>query len=259
LILRRKIQVFSLIALNSSLFFEIKSFCMPVLNCHSCPIALFACPIGVLGQFSALHIFPFFILGILILFGVLLGRLFCGWACPFGLFQELLYKIPSHKITISKRFEHSKYFILILTVWAVPFLWGTDSLFFFCKICPPGTLQSAIPWAFIKGNVPEVVPFILRIMLLLSIIGLITSNERSFCKIICPLGAFMGIFNKISLFFIKKDDRKCNNCGDCEKVCPMGVTRSNDDILEKQRSLSCILCLRCSETCKASRKIGVSI
>ena len=73
-----------------------KAVCVPGLNCYSCPGAAGACPIGafqaVVG--SSKFRFSYYITGILILLGVLLGRFICGFLCPFGWFQELLHKIP---------------------------------------------------------------------------------------------------------------------------------------------------------------------
>ena len=79
-----------------------KAFCVPVLNCYSCPGALGACPIGslqsVLGDRRSG--FPFYVLGTLMLFGVVLGRAVCGLLCPFGLVQDLLHKIPVKKVKV---------------------------------------------------------------------------------------------------------------------------------------------------------------
>ena len=81
-----------------------KTVCVPGLNCYSCPAASGACPIGafqaVVG--SSKFSFSYYITGFLILLGVLLGRLICGFLCPFGWFQELLHKIPTKKFSTKK-------------------------------------------------------------------------------------------------------------------------------------------------------------
>ena len=68
-----------------------KKFCAPGLNCYSCPGAVAACPLGALQ--ASLNSFPtalpLYMLGILLLFGALLGRAVCAFLCPFGLIQEL--------------------------------------------------------------------------------------------------------------------------------------------------------------------------
>ena len=94
--------------------------CVPGLNCYSCPAASGACPSGafqaVVG--SSKFRFSYYITGILILLGVLLGRFICGFLCPFGWLQELLHKIPGKKLSTKKLrpLTYLKYVILLLAV-----------------------------------------------------------------------------------------------------------------------------------------------
>ena len=130
-----------------------KSVCVPGLNCYSCPAATGACPIGafqaVVG--SADFGFSYYITGIAIFVGVMLGRVVCGFLCPFGWFQELLYKIPSRKISTKKVgwLTYVKYFVLAVFVVLLPMIVMDEvglSNPFFCKyICPQGVLEGAIP------------------------------------------------------------------------------------------------------------------
>ena len=96
-----------------------KTVCVPGLNCYSCPAASGACPVGafqaVVG--SSKFGFSYYITGILILLGVLLGRLICGFLCPFGWFQELLHKIPTKKLSTKKLkpLTYLKYAVLLVT------------------------------------------------------------------------------------------------------------------------------------------------
>ena len=109
-----------------------KQVCVPGLNCYSCPGALGACPIGSLqavlnGRQKNLS---FYVTGLLILFGTIFGRLICGFLCPFGFLQELLYKIPVRKWRIPEkiddRLRYLKYVILVVFVLLLPaFLHGT--------------------------------------------------------------------------------------------------------------------------------------
>ena len=103
-----------------------KYVCVPGLNCYSCPGAAGACPVGafqaVVG--SSKFRFSYYITGILILFGVLLGRFICGFLCPFGWFQELLHKIPSPKLSTKKLkpLRYLKYAVLLVMVVLLPLL-----------------------------------------------------------------------------------------------------------------------------------------
>ena len=119
-----------------------KKLCVPGMNCYSCPGAVAACPLGSLqNALSASDTrLPTYIFGIIILFGLLLGRTICGFLCPVGFGQELLYKIKSPKLQKSKAtrvLSYLKYIILIVLVVIVPLVFAIPG---FCEyICPAGT------------------------------------------------------------------------------------------------------------------------
>ena len=108
-----------------------KALCVPGLNCYSCPGAIGACPLGSLqGAFSAGRSTLFYVGGILLLYGVLLGRTVCGWLCPFGLIQELLHRIPTPKIRksrITRALSWVKYGILAVFVVAVHWAYSVSA------------------------------------------------------------------------------------------------------------------------------------
>ena len=118
-----------------------KTVCVPGLNCYSCPGAAGACPVGafqaVVG--SSKFRFSYYITGILILFGVLLGRFICGFLCPFGWFQELLHKIPSPKLSTKKLkpLRYLKYAVLLVMVVLLPFL----AIIFLVCLIPTGMVS----------------------------------------------------------------------------------------------------------------------
>lgn len=127
---------------------NIKAICVPGLNCYSCPAAVGACPLGALQNAlaSSGNKAPYYIFGILLVFAITFGRTICGWLCPAGLVQELVYKIPSPKLRKNKAtyiLSYLKYIILIVFVIAIPLLYSLQKvpLPAFCKyICPAGTL-----------------------------------------------------------------------------------------------------------------------
>ena len=122
-----------------------KSVCVPGLNCYSCPGAVGACPLGSLQSFlgSRPVKLPYYVMGLLLFFGALLGRAVCGFLCPIGwLLQELLHRIPFPKKLRGDRasgpLRKLKYLILALTV-TLPLFFALTP--FFCKyLCPAGTL-----------------------------------------------------------------------------------------------------------------------
>ena len=102
----------------------LKAVCVPGLNCYSCPAAAASCPIGALQAVigSSKFQFAWYVVGFLIFAGALLGRVVCGFLCPFGWFQELLHKIPAKKFSTRRVriLTYLKYGILALFVIVLP-------------------------------------------------------------------------------------------------------------------------------------------
>ena len=234
----------------------LKRFCVPGMNCYSCPGALGACPIGALQSvLNARHRkFPFYVLGYLMAVGVICGRLICGWLCLFGLIEELLYKIPTPKIKIPEKIDkplrYLKYAVLFVLVILLPLFYRTDygaGEPFFCKcLCPVGTLEGGVPLVLLNDMLRPALGWLFRWKMLILILCLLSCIfiYRPFCKYLCPLGAFYALFQKISLVKIKLKKDACINCGACAKVCGMNV-----DPHKIPNSAECIRCGECLKKC----------
>jgi len=250
---RRAAQTLSLFIFNPFLF-QYMGVCLPVMNCWACPAAAFSCPVGVVGSFLAQGLFPYAALGMVVLGAMLLGRIFCGWICPFGFLQDLLYKIPSPKIAIPGKIGTYLFLLpltlLIGTVVLVPMLAGTESDLYFCRFCPAGTLEAALPLHFVnseKGLIDTAVEALLswRVWILLAFLALFVFVTRPFCRIMCPIGVFLGFFNWISLHKIKLEQvTKCPECDLCCEACPVELN-AHTDVNNKD----CIHCYVCTESC----------
>jgi len=229
---------------------QIKNVCVPGLNCYSCPGAVGACPIGSLQNSLTAYKFrfPYYVLGMLIFFGAVFGRIICGFLCPFGFIQDLLNKIPFPKKIKSfkgdKILRRLKYAILIIVVIVLPLFVKLTP--FFCKyICPSGTLSGILlaladtKLFSVFGSQFAFKACILGIIVLLSVL-----IYRPFCKYLCPLGAFYAPFNKIAVVGMKCDSDKCVSCHACEKACGMGVNPS-----VTPNHTECIRCGKCIGAC----------
>ena len=260
---RRLIQLYSALLHNAYLKGFItgeiyrgkaKSACAPGLNCYSCPAAAAACPLGSLQNAlsSAGHRGPWYVMGILLLLGVVLGRTVCGWLCPFGLVQDLLHKIPTPKIRksrITRTLALLKYAVLAVFVIAVPLWYGIKydlPLPAFCKyICPAGTLEGAGGLLANPANGSMFAMlgllFTRKWVILTAVLLACVFCYRSFCRFLCPLGAIYGLFNRFSLTGVRVDRDLCTGCGACVKRCGMDVRRVGDR--------ECIQCGKCVEVC----------
>ena len=233
---------------------KVKQVCVPGLNCYSCPGATGSCPVGsfqaVVG--SSKFNFSYYITGLLIFFGIMLGRFICGFLCPFGWFQDLLHKIPTKKFSTKKLkvLCYLKYGVLLITVVALPILLTNNAGIgspYFCKyICPQGILEGGIPLSLVDKTIRATLGtlFTLKFTILMAVIILSVLFYRPFCKWLCPLGAFYALFNKISFLNYHVDGHKCVSCGKCRRTCKMDV-----DITKNTAHTECIRCGECLKGC----------
>ena len=228
-----------------------KFVCVPTLNCYSCPGAVGACPIGSLQIIANSDKFslPFYALGLILIYGLLLGRFFCGWLCPFGFFQELLHRIPGRKLQVPVSARYIKYIILAVFVLIIPiFVYRVSGLGdpVFCEfICPAGTLEAGIPLLAANQALRGAMGWLFtwKVILLVLTIVLSVIYFRFFCRVLCPLGAIYAICNRFSLLKFALEPG-CNDCGVCGKVCRMGL-----DPIRQAGTGECIHCLDCVRQC----------
>ena len=259
---RRLIQLYAAVLFNANIKGYItgdiytskttKYACVPGLNCYSCPGAVGACPMGALQ--NALSVSgtraPYYVLGILAIFGIMLGRTICGFLCPVGLCQELVYKVRTPKLKknrVTRIFSYFKYVILALTI-ALPIIFGAlgSSVPAFCKyICPAGTFEGAV---LLLANPNSGISFselgwlfTWKFSLAIALIVASVFIFRFFCRFICPLGAIYGFFNRYALIGVKVNDDSCINCGLCIKHCKMDTKHVGDH--------ECINCGECISVC----------
>ena len=230
-----------------------KQFCAPGINCYSCPGAVAACPLGSLqGSLSANRSTIFYVFGTLLLYCILFGRMICGWLCPFGLIQELLYKIKTPKVKkspITRILSYFKYVVLVFFVGVVPLMYAfrDQPLPAFCKyICPAGTIEGGLLLLSNKANESVFFPmlkylFTWKFMLMIAIVVGCVFIFRLFCRFICPLGGLYGLFNKLSVFGVKVDEEKCTHCNICVAHCKCDIKHVGDQ--------ECISCGDCIDVC----------
>ncbi len=254
---RKLIQLYSALLYNANIKGFVKgsiykggtkNLCVPGLNCYSCPGAVGACPLGALQNAlgASARRAPFYVIGIIVLFGLLLGRTICGFLCPVGLIQELLYKIKTPKLKkgkVTRILSYFKYVLLVVLVIALPIMISSPT---FCKlICPAGVIEGAVGLLANPSNTDMFASlgglFSWKFCLMIAILVASVFIFRFFCRFFCPLGALYGLFNKISLIGVKFDKTKCTDCGLCVSHCKMDIRHVGDH--------ECINCGECIAVC----------
>jgi polyferredoxin len=234
----------------------IKHVCVPGLNCYSCPGAIGSCPIGALQAVvgSWKYKVSLYMIGFFMIVGAFCGRFVCGWLCPFGLVQDLLYKIPFIAKIETFKGDRSlrwlKYGILAVFVLIMP-MFITDVIGqgnpYFCKlICPSGLLFGGIPLVAANESLREAAGMLFAWKSMILAIVLIGSVVlyRPFCKYVCPLGAIYALFNKVSMVQLQVDLDTCVKCGKCARACKMNVAP-----YKNPADLECIRCGECIGVC----------
>jgi polyferredoxin len=244
---RAWVQGLFLLVWLDPLMLRMHNVCSPVFHCYSCPLATFACPIGVVAQFGALHLIPFLAIGTLLLAGGLAGAFICGWLCPFGFLQDVLGKIPTRRVPLPRWTGYGRYVVLAGLVIAVPILLGSGHALFICRVCPVGALEGALPLnvGLALNAQPLVLPSLAKMAVVVLIVTAMFLTWRPWCRLFCPLGAIYGIMNRGSAVFLRLDRAGCTDCGRCARQCRYGVHPGRDP-----GDSRCIRCLECT-ACEA--------
>jgi len=247
-----------------------KGLCFPGFNCYACPLALMSCPIGSLQHSFAImspqgdaaagvsrqvaatvhHAQTFsisaflYVVGFVGIIGAVFGRLICGWVCPFGFLQDLLFMIPSPKLRIPRWARFGKYATLFILAMLIPYITGVH---WFSRLCPAGALEGAVPLKLLPPATP--LPpagwfFWLKIGILVAFLLWMVASKRPFCRTTCPLGAIYALLNPVSLYRMRVDYDKCIECDKCRDVCPVDI-----NIYDNANSPECIRCLECKKEC----------
>ncbi|MBU4556741.1 MAG: 4Fe-4S binding protein [Actinobacteria bacterium] len=183
---------------------------------------------------------------------LLMGRSFCGQVCPLGTLQELSArtgrKLFGRRLVLPKILDrparYLKYAVLLgFTLWT----WAVSDL----------VIRAYDPWvAYHHLTSPELLTelgvglFVLLVALLGSLV-----YDRFFCKYACPMGAFLGIFTRLSMFRITRDTDACVDCGLCDRACPVNLPVATQQITN---SSECIACSECVTACPAPGALSIA-
>lgn len=194
--------------------------------------------------------FNIFLLGFSLLCALIFGRLWCGYVCPLGFYQEILslfrkkLHLPAIRIPqkVKPFLRPAKYIILIYFLLGMAFF-------------------NFHPVMYIRPDLA--VSDSALALWEISVFGIVTGvcffNERFFCKY-CPLGTLRGFANKISFGRIKKKGSACTHCRACLESCPMDIKeiyeeRGKTDVTHSD----CIYCMKCIEACPEPDALSFSL
>lgn len=168
------------------------------------------------------------------------NKLICGWACPFGALQELIYSIPLLKKIKRKKlpflFTNTIRVLLFVAMLLVLFglAGGRKGMVLYHYINPFNLFDLKI----------EAFSILMTIVLSLAVSFII---YRPFCHFVCPFGLVSWIVERVSLFRVRIDKNACTGCGACIRACP--TSAAGDRVANKSLPADCFSCARCLNVC----------
>lgn len=211
----------------------------PGLHCYACPLSVTVCPVGLLQNLVIAGAVPFYLLGVVGLYGLLLGRGWCGWFCPFGTVNDLLAFRKKKFLSVLSPLKFLVLAGTVVAAWRLADTW-------FCKLCPAASLTASLPY-FGLGLAQPSTPFFVHMGTLAGTLVGMALVARFWCRYLCPMGALLSFFNRLSFFGLNLNRAKCVDCGLCQRACPMGIAPQRQG-----NSTDCIKCGECVPACPHS-------
>lgn len=169
----------------------------------------------------------FKIFGITLILAIFFGRFYCGYICPMNTLMIYTEKI-SRKLGIQRsnipKFLQWKYLSSLIFLLTIGFM-------FFSKI-------------ILKKEIPIIVIF-----LLLSVLTTIFFKQELFHNQLCPFGYVQSIFGRKSIYSHIVLTDKCIGCKICEKNCPSGAIKVNENKKAFINKTICHQCSNCKDVC----------
>jgi len=216
-----------------------------------------------------------------------LGRFFCGWVCPLGTTldgaRRLLFA-PRPDRGVASRWRRVKYYLLaallVSSLFSVNLLglfdplsllyrtlaivlypaWGygvEKSALVLYRLGPPVTYLSEPVYQLIKATLLPFKPLVyltpfLTLMLFALVVAAERVDRRFWCRALCPLGAFYGLFARFSRLR-RRPTALCPDCGDCAEICKMGAFAPGQPA--RHQNAECQLCLSCLDRCQKEDRV----
>jgi len=288
--LRRVVQVIAFLLINYiflELIFSINLLSLdslikvlPILNSPMNPISNGAGILEYIFFFITEGIFPLFLIAVLILVLIFTNRVFCGWVCPIGTFQDACAAIPTEKKRIKTSTHKSllkiKYVIVIFIIIIIIPLgitkisnnifyldyranlgdlgenpMGYFSLSEYIFVFFPNMIRDMILTGSLQPLFSNLLVFIIFIFYLVVIV-LSVWYPRIYCRYICPFGAVASAVGEYSFLKLSRNPVKCvgrTECGICERVCPKQIRMLDEPFEFFTGKGECNFCLKCKELC----------
>ena len=180
---------------------------------------------------------------IFIVIALLFGRIYCSVICPLGIMQDIYSwlggKFKKNRFSYVKEHKWLRY--TICAIFFVSLIFGIAPVTTLLE--PYGNYGRIVTSFYMRNITLSIIAWV--VMLVLGVLAFLYG--RAYCNSICPVGTFLGLFSKFSVFRIQFDQDKCKHCGLCEKNCKSRAINAKTGRVDYSR---CVVCGDCTAKCQ---------
>jgi polyferredoxin len=268
--------IFSINLLSLDTFFKV----LPILNSPRNPISNGGGILEFIFYSITQGVIPLFLIAALLLVLLFTNRVFCGWICPIGAFEDACAAVPTNKKRVKpsthKTLLKIKYvFVILVVILIIPLgvtrlsnnifyldykanlgdlaekPMGYFSLSEFIFVFFPNIIKDMFETGSIQPLFSNFLVFII-FFFYIALIILSVWYPRIYCRYICPFGAVASAVGEYSFLKLSRNPVKCvgrTECGTCERVCPKQIRMLDEPFEFFTGKGECNFCLKCKELC----------
>ncbi|HQL00133.1 MAG TPA: 4Fe-4S dicluster domain-containing protein [Smithellaceae bacterium] len=199
------------------------------------------------------------------------GRVYCSFLCPLGTLQDILSRL-SARMGARRTYRYRpprnilRYGLLAITAISAsagamtliaaldpfsltgrlfkhlvhpPLAWVYNTATGLLK--PFDIYRHPLDTAFVPLSVA-----VFTGLFLAGVAYLAARHGRLYCNTLCPVGAFLGLLGRLSLFRLRLNPSGCRECARCEDVCKAGCLDARSASIDESR---CVRCFNCLQAC----------
>ena len=183
---------------------------------------------------------------LLFVLSLVVARLWCGWLCPMGGWQEICSPVMKHTVKEAWR-NYVKYGVTVLWLAMIAY-----------SFYGAGGIRAVDPFfGTVNGISITSLPVLMIVGMIFAFIFIVAyfTGRRGFCHVFCPIAALMITGRKIRNLIgwpalqLSADATRCIDCNSCSKNCPMGLDVNGMVREEKMENAECIICASCADAC----------